>query len=758
MYSPLRFAVLVVAILSVSCNCTASRNRDAVVLVTAEGVSLQQLTQRRNPELNQVLKSGAVGLMNNRSYGRQTFPNNAVTIGAGSRACGSRKDGFGALVDDAELGFNRSEMIDGEHADSIYSRNIGISSSHYAVVHTGIESLKQINCDQRYTVVPGLLGTQLEEAGVDVSVFGNSDQGKMCSRCATAIAMNTNGLVRFGDVGSQTLEPSRARAFGVRSDFDYLTRRVINAAEHRSFTVVELGDGARLEASRAYLGPAQYEMQKTAVIRDCCRFLVRLDKYFHKHNSKYLLVLAVTSQDSTSVAEGDLLTPVIMMGTGIRPGMLTSDSTKRPGLVMNLDLAPTVLKFFGVEPDSSIMGRPIFIRPHSSAISALQSINDPLVKVDSGRLPILKTYIIVLSSAIGFYVVLLLTAGCKPGHNTVLRKFKYLRPVLIALMLVPLSLLVAPALHIYNPTASAVFLVASTLTAACILNTAVHDTRLILACVGLLTSSAICSDLMLGAPLQQKSILSYSAITGIRFYGLGNEYSGVLLGSVLLGVFSLLDFLPAKRWFAAAVALVYVALFFIIGSPDGGSDFGGMLAASTGFSVAFVQMLPGAVRRQWLPLIVLLNVFLFGGVMAMNIQAGPGEQTHIGHAFSQAHQSGVGVLWEIAVRKWMMNLQLIRYSFWAIALGSLCTVLIVLAYRPIGAVRNALSGHTLLNAGFTGILVGMVVAFLTNDSGVVMAATGLLYLAFPLILMVEAARKPVSSIPADTSTRQGSTL
>lgn len=37
-------------------------------------------------------------------------------------------------------------------------------------------------------------------------------------------------------------------------------------------------------------------------------------------------------------------------------------------------------------------------------------------------------------------------------------------------------------------------------------------------------------------------------------------------------------------------------------------------------------------------------------------------------------------------------------------------------------------------------IASMVVAFVTNDSGVVMAATGLLYLALPLILVVESAR------------------
>jgi hypothetical protein len=64
----------------------------------------------------------------------------------------------------------------------------------------------------------------------------------------------------------------------------------------------------------------------------------------------------------------------------------------------------------------------------------------------------------------------------------------------------------------------------------------------------------------------------------------------------------------------------------------------------------------------------------------------------------------------------------------------------MLLYKPVNAVRKILAKHRLINAGLTGIAAFTLVGLLTNDAGVVMAATGLLYLVFPLILLVESER------------------
>jgi len=80
--------------------------------------------------------------------------------------------------------------------------------------------------------------------------------------------------------------------------------------------------------------------------------------------------------------------------------------------------------------------------------------------------------------------------------------------------------------------------------------------------------------------------------------------------------------------------------------------------------------------------------------------------------------------------------RMVYLTFWALALASLIVGIGVVTYRPVGMIRYVLRDHPIMNAGFLAILLGMSIGFFTNDSGVVMAATGFIYLAFPLMLLV----------------------
>ncbi|HEY3417127.1 MAG TPA: hypothetical protein VGM23_09615, partial [Armatimonadota bacterium] len=98
---------------------------------------------------------------------------------------------------------------------------------------------------------------------------------------------------------------------------------------------------------------------------------------------------------------------------------------------------------------------------------------------------------------------------------------------------------------------------------------------------------------------------------------------------------------------------------------------------------------------------------------------------------------GIGVIGETMLRKWAMNFRLIRSSVWVYALIVLITGMTILLYRPVGVVKRILRKHPLLNAGLLGVTVCMIVGLFTNDSGVAMAATAVLYLVVPLMLLVK---------------------
>lgn len=725
--------------------------REMVVMVTLEGVSLDQLAELNIPAFHSLVKSGAIGLMNNKTGGGQTLENNAVTIGAGTRGLG---------YEYAKYGFNARGRVNGEIGKRVFVRNMGIEVPDTAVVQTKLAAIRVLNSSQRYNIVPGLLGQLLQDAGVDVAVFGNSDQGEVPSRSSVTIAMNSQGWVADGDVGERTLIRDPRRPFGVRTNYDYLLESVKGQHEGRIFVVLEAGDSGRVEASRTELSPARYRHFKRLAVVECTRFVAALNDYLKTHADRYLLAVVVAAQESAAYENGDRLTPILLTGTGIAPGLLSSSGTKWAGLIANLDLAPTILQFFELEKDPRMIGTAVVTSPRPEPLRALTAMNDQIVATFTARRPVLVGYVYLVVLGVILAILSFAFHGRPAMSAARISKPECLKLLLIALMLVPVSLLAAPAIGIYHAIPSAAFVAASALAAAYVLNRWMKDSRLVFAVTGVATAAALSADLLFGAPLMKKSILGYDPIGGSRFYGIGNEYTGVLIGGTLLGLYSLFDYISRFRWKQLLLAgLVCAAVALLIGLPNYGTNFGGTAAALFGFGFALIKAREGTSLRRTLAVAGACVIVVFMLMLAANLTLEPAKQSHIGRAFAQAQEGGPHVLLDIAIRKWSVNLHLMRYSIWTHAFISLIIGFAVLFYRPMDIVRRTLRKHPLMNAGFMGILVSTIVAMLTNDSGVVMAATALLYLTVPLMFMAKVEADALSAarerpLPAAQTARQ----
>lgn len=263
------------------------------------------------------------------------------------------------------------------------------------------------------------------------------------------------------------------------------------------------------------------------------------------------------------------------------------------------------------------------------------------------------------------------------------------------------------------------------------------DDRLVFGVTGLGIAALFAGDMLAGSPLAKHSIFGFDPIIGLRFYGIGNESVGVLMGALILGVFSFLD----RRKCVSLKHLLPIAVLFLmvtiaVGAPRFGTNFGGTLAMIAGFGYAIFRASNSQSRLRMIALIVGMALLVVGIVIIANLVVTSENQTHIGRAIIQSKASGLQVLTKLALRKWAMNLRLIKYSFWTYMFFWLIVGMIILFIRPVGILKRMLLKRPMMNAAFAGMLMGAVVGMATNDSGVVMATTTFLYLALPLMLMV----------------------
>jgi len=87
-------------------------------------------------------------------------------------------------------------------------------------------------------------------------------------------------------------------------------------------------------------------------------------------------------------------------------------------------------------------------------------------------------------------------------------------------------------------------------------------------------------------------------------------------------------------------------------------------------------------------------------------------------------------------RKILANLKLVRYTAWTNVLVTILILLPILFVRPSGALKRIKEKQPHIWAGVIGVGLGSIAAFMFNDSGVVAAATSLLYAAAMVLYVI----------------------
>lgn len=406
-----------------------------------------------------------------------------------------------------------------------------------------------------------------------------------------------------------------------------------------------------------------------------------------------LLVLSPFASDA-AYASGHRLTPILMWGPDVPPGLLLSPSTRRAGLVTDTDFAPTVADYFGFGVSDFVtrpFGQAIRGVPRRSQIAEVRSLEAQSV-AQADVLRLMPYAALALAVWVGAGTLLLRRAA--------LPRLWPLAPpaLLLALLLGTSALSVAVWLAVAYGLAA---LLAARRGAA-------EGLGLVLAS----TASCLLADMLTGGHLMRRSPLGYSAIEGARFYGIGNEAMGVLLGSLLV--------LAAHVWGGGdwrgrlAVGAVLALTCLLLGSSWAGAKAGGLLVSLAAFG-AFLYTASG---RRWsaraVSTLLLLALLGMAGFAALDLMGPPGARSHIGEAVGRIQAGGATEAWGIAARKLSVEGRLAYHSAWAVLLWLGLACLVFLWRRP----RETAAGRALKVAGGTAIAACLAL----NDAGVVAGA------------------------------------
>ncbi|MBC7347038.1 MAG: hypothetical protein H5U00_06215, partial [Clostridia bacterium] len=175
---------------------------------------------------------------------------------------------------------------------------------------------------------------------------------------------------------------------------------------------------------------------------------------------------------------------------------------------------------------------------------------------------------------------------------------------------------------------------------------------------------------------------------------------------------------------------------FFLAHPGYGANVGGTVAAGTAFGLA--ALLHARVRFSWAHALALGTVAtaLVATVAWWDGTRSLAVQSHLGKAVNLVRQEGWPAVQEIIGRKLATNLRLIRYTVWTRALLSGLAVLAVLLYYQVGKVGECCRSYPKLTRSLVAMVAGSFVALVFNDSGIVAAATMMIYGIGPFLTLI----------------------
>lgn len=695
----------------------AKKNDRQVILILLDQITWQDLRQAHSPFISKLIKQGSVANMSPRTVSPVTsIGRGYLTIGAGNRADTTFFE---------QEAYNLNEPYETSTAEQAFRRRTGKSTDDYRIVHLGAFSLTQRNLELPYDTKVGLLGDKLREAGLKTAVIGNADvslsyrEGTI-HREAAMIAMDRYGRINYGDVGKDLLEENKNSPFGLQTNTNKLFRDWQEIKNKANFVVIDFGDTTRADLYSSFSDEGQTNKQKKIALERADQFIKKVYQNTNPNNS----LVIITSPSSPSLPPTQQLEPMIMAGEGIKEGgYLSSGSTLREGLVVNVDIAPTVLDFLKVSTSFDFPGRKIISQPSGkqNRISSLADLNDESVAAELIKPTYIITFIIWQILVFLASLTVLLLRRKMPKYF-----YGVLSTATLSVMLIPFTSFLLPVfiklrpdkLVLFGATAVGLIIISTFLVS--ILKRDPFDSLIV---VSLATFVLLAVNLISGAKLNVNTAFGYSPIIAGRFYGLGNEAMALLIACTLLGsTVAFEQFKVDKTVWKLVLGAFFVLTVIIIGLPTLGAQVGGAFTGVAAFGVTLLLVFRERVKARDIAIVLVAMIIFLALFVAFDMFRPSQLETHVGRSVEIIKAGGFSSFSEIVRRKVAANLRILRYSSWSYLFLAILGLLVAVRFKPRGEFEKILSRHPYLSYAITGAIVGGIVGFLTEDSGIAIPA------------------------------------
>lgn len=666
---------------------------DKVIIYMIDNLTLNDITPANTPFLWKIQNEWGTGLLNTSAAKDRTIKNACATLSAGESAVGSSF---------SHLNFGALEHINGETAGDIFFRNTGIKPQDENILAISFFVMQKNNSKRDLGEI-GVLGEKIKEQGYNTWVIGNADRLGYHSRPGAVILMDKNGIIDQGSVDKSVRLPDKRIPTFIWTDYDEINDK-INEADEKAVILIEYGDLARLEAMSSLFSPLQYNKERKKILHNIDDSIRNIETNNATEKScSYIINLSPSAHGKNP--EG-LLTPVFIRKSG-QQGLLTSFSTRREGIITLYNLHNSVLSCVVPEKND-----PVYAIKSLYPLKTLQKINQQAVFNYINQTGLLLFFaLLAIFSMAGVFLSLY---------------FNYLKKYSLLFLSLPLS--IPPALLImsfFKLDTSLQYIIISSDIIAAITGISLLISRnpktSVIEVLSLFTIFLIASDVLLGLNLIKNCIMSYQLISGIRYYGLGNEYMGILLGCVIS--FAVLSRNRSNTAFYKIISfLLFFLSIFILASPAFGINVGGTITACIALSYTWLKLNNHHFKTKDMIWIIMLTIMVISVMILADLRQPFNMQSHLGNSIRTVIEGGFEQALRIIREKLFLHLRIINYTKLSWVFLALLLTSAVLVLKPSSLSIKFRRTDAVIFTGIQGLLLGAVVALIFNDSGIIPAA------------------------------------
>ena len=660
----------------------------------------------------QLSKRGYIGLMNIKGDQGTDDARSYASIGAGCRANVAN----GNYISFENLTTENSEIfksLTGETPKEI--NNLYINKSINNNTEKGT-----------YGSTLGLLGQTLSDNNKKVALLGNSDivedNNLVKIRNAGLIVMDTIGRVESGNVDDINMK-DLSMPYGIRTDYEKLTKETKTYYENSDALFIELGDTYRLDEYKSNLNEKTYNNMKSEIYSNINTYL---EEVFNMVGDNDVLYIVSEFPSKLDYNNKRRLSPVIKF-TDDKKGLLESATTRREGIIANLDLGVDILNELGLKNETMI-GRVLNNVEREDNIDYLAGQYEKMVSINNIRSTVVNTFVGIVSAS---WVIAMIALLCKEKLPHKEKVFIVLKELIKLGLIMPLTLLLSP---IFN------FKTQSGLVLGVIITTAILyiSGRLLfkdndikqMGYYALLTIALIVIDSVIGTYFMKNCIMSYDAIVGARYYGIGNEYEGVTIASAVFALSVLLNYKKIPKWLTIVLSII---ILITSAFPSMGANVGGAISECVAYLLFVMLIFDIKIDFKKIVILGVSAVLLVVAFAALDLIMG--TESHLGVFTQQIIQEGPTAIVNTFGRKISMNLKLAKSTVWVNILLTGIAVIGVFIFRPSKHMKHISNKYPMIFKGFIASMVGCLITLLVNDSGIVAAATASIYILIPILVI-----------------------